>query len=145
MKSWEPDQNVVMNDTAEKMKKLKNTVSKIKLILTLASCNKRQDKSTNLNLISQMKNDVNLRPILEKDARFKYMLEQAMPDTKYFINKMFHEVETDFIQKKDYLNIDHDYLKGIKNVLTSKISIEKKNQGEKKDISKGVLTFLDEI
>ena len=44
-----------------------------------------------------MKNDVNLQPILEKDARFKYMLEQAMPDTKYFINKMFHKVESECI------------------------------------------------
>ena len=67
-----------------------------------------------------MKNDVNLKPILEKDARFKYMLEQAMPDTKFFINKLFNEVESDFIVKKDYLNIEKDYLKGIKNVLKLK-------------------------
>ena len=50
-----------------------------------------------------MKNDINLKPILEKDVRFKYMLEQAMPDTKYFINRLFHKVDTDFIIKKDYL------------------------------------------
>jgi hypothetical protein len=114
-----------VNDTADKMKKLKSTVSKIKLIHFLASCSKRQDKSEQLEIIESMKNDMNLRPILEKDERFKYMLEQAMPDTKFFINKLFHEVESDFVEKKDYLNANGNYLKGITNVLSSKLTIEK--------------------
>ncbi len=68
-----------------------------------------------------MKNDINLQPILEKDVKFKYMLEQAMPDTKYFINKMFHHVESDFIVKEDFLNADGDYISAIKNVMNSKV------------------------
>ena len=74
-----------------------------------------------------MKNDINLKPILEKDVRFKYMLEQAMPDTKYFINRLFHKVDTDFIIKKDYLQVEGDYVKGIQNVLLSKLNVQLTN------------------
>jgi len=73
------------------------------------------------------------------------MLEQAMPDTKYFINKMFKEVKTDFIHKKDYLNIDDDYLKGIKSVLVNKFNIQKENESSKKNISQGEKTILSDL
>ena len=43
-----------------------------------------------------------------------------MPDTKYFINKMFHKVDTDYQVKKDYLETEGDYVKGIKKVLFTK-------------------------
>ena len=50
-KEWEPDHTEIHQKTHEKMKKLKNTVSKIKLILTLADVNIRKDKIAQLKII----------------------------------------------------------------------------------------------
>ena len=64
-------------------------------------------------MFDQMKNDIHIAPILQNDIKFKYMLEQAMPDTKYFINKLFLDVKSDIMFKPDFLKAEGNYIKAI--------------------------------
>ena len=75
----------------ESMRKMRNCMAKIKIIRTLFEY--RDDKA---KFIEEFHKEEHLLQVFENDPDFKRNVCQAMPETKYYINKLLQDIEPRF-------------------------------------------------
>ena len=97
VESWKPNVKTIERQTYLKKQKLKNAMAKIKLIRILF--NVRKDKSEYVNALETLENDNFIIQVLQNDEIFREQLKNAMPETKYYINKLLHIIDAEYVIK----------------------------------------------